>query len=312
MFPMVPVRLCLPALAAVCMAAQTVRVYSEFQRLDPKGEILAVDRSPKPREILSPAVVRNAHASFSVAVSVPKDKPFNLFLGQNPEQTFKPAVYKVGWEQRGAAWWPDRLTPLGLSSEDMVADAGPLQPGQTAVVYLLDLWVPAKAPVGRVRLEVQLNVGEEWIICPMEVRVTDTVSPGLTEPGAPLAPVTASAECTARETMRLYLCGGGKKEPEGPLTIRGLIRRNARQDAALARVLEARCTRDVLSAALLGMVAPQLEAAAWCQAPAFPAGQGAEWYLRVRDYLYRAADRGCKVDPAITPTITVTPVPKQP
>jgi hypothetical protein len=194
----------------------------------------------------------------------------------------------------------------------MVADAGPLQPGQTTVVYLLDLWVPTKTPVGRVRLEVQLNVGEEWIIYPMEVRVTDTVSPGLTEPGAPLAPVTASAESTARETLRLYLCGGGKKEPEGPLTIRSLIRRNARQDAALARMLEARCTKDVLSGALFSIAAPRAEAAAWCQTPAFPAGQGAEWYLRVRDYLHRAADRGCKVDPATTSTVTVSHVPKQP
>lgn len=312
MFPMGPVRLCLSALAAASLAAQTVQVYSEFQRLDPKGEILAVDKSPRPREILSPAVVRNAHASFFIAVTVPKDTPFYLFLGQNPENALKPAVYKVAWGQRGAAWWPDRLTPLGLSSEDMVADPGPLQPGQTAVVYLLDLWVPASTPVSRVRLEVQLNVGDEWIICPMEIRVTDPVSPGLTEPGAPLAPVTASAESTARETLRLYLCGGGKKEPEGPLTIRGLIRRNARQDAALARMLEARCGRDVLSAALLAAIAPQAQAGAWCQAPAFPSSQGAEWYLRVRDYLYRAADRGCKVDPATTSTVTVSPVPKQP
>jgi hypothetical protein len=31
--------------------------------------------------------------------------------------------------------------------------------------------------------------------------------------------------------------------------------------------------------------------AKWCQAPGGPPQLGAEWYLRVRDYLYRAAPK---------------------
>jgi len=57
---------------------QSLRVLSEFQRVDPFGDVVAVDRTVNPREILSPAVARNAFASFHVAVSVPEREPFEL------------------------------------------------------------------------------------------------------------------------------------------------------------------------------------------------------------------------------------------
>jgi len=310
MIRMVHLWLFVAALAGAPLAAQSIRVYSEFQRLDPQGKILALDKAPRPREILSPAVIRNAHACFQVAVDAPEDLPFSLFVGQNPENVLKSRVYKVSWTQRGGAWWPDRLTPLTISAEGAVADAGPRLPGQTIVAYLLDLWVPGNAPVERVRFELQLSVGVEWVIYPMEVRITAPVLPvGLT-PGSALAPIDAPADASAREMLRGYLCGGGKREPEGPPSIRGLIRRNARQDALLARSLEAKCGKDGLTAGLLAVLAPGVSAAAWCQAPAFPAGHGAEGYLCLRDYLYRLADRGCALEPGTKVTITVTPLPK--
>ena len=298
------------ALAGAPLAAQSIRVYSEFQRLDPKGEILAVDKAPRPREILSPALIRNAYACFQVAVDVPQGVAYSLFLGQNPEGVVKPTVYQVGWERRGAARWPDRLTPLSVSAEGKVADLGPRLPGQTTSVYLLDLWVPGSAPVERVRFELQLGVGQEWVVYPMELRIQAPVLPvGLT-PGSALAPIDAPADASAREMLRSYLCGGGKREPEGPPSIRGLIRRNARQDALLAHSLEATCGKDALTAGLVAVLAPGVQAASWCQTPAFPAGLGAEGYLPVRDYLYRLADRGCAVEPGAKVTVSVTPLPK--
>jgi len=298
------------ALAAAPLAAQSIRVYSEFQRLDPKGEILGVDKAPRPREILSPAVIRNAYASFHVAVDVPKNLPFSLFVGQNPENVLQPTLYKVGWTARGAAWWPDRLTPLTISADGKVADAGPLLPRQTTVAYLLDLWVPGEAPVERIRFELQLNVDQEWVIYPMEVRIQAPVLPVSLTPGSALAPLDAAADASAYEMLRSYLCGGGKREPEGPPSIRGIIRRNARQDVALARSLEAKCGKEALIPGLLGVLAPGAQPASWCLAPAFPAGHGAEGYLRVRDHLYRLADRGCAVEPEAKVTIAVTPAPK--
>src|SRR5437667_9059574 len=59
-------------IAAARLAPQTVNVYSEFLRVNPRGEILAADATPKPREILSPAVVRNGFASFQIVVRSPR------------------------------------------------------------------------------------------------------------------------------------------------------------------------------------------------------------------------------------------------
>src|ERR1039458_368408 len=56
---------------AAPLAAQSLQIYSEFQRIDPYGRIVPVDRSEYPREILSPELARNAPASFHVAGTLP-------------------------------------------------------------------------------------------------------------------------------------------------------------------------------------------------------------------------------------------------
>src|ERR1700735_5555602 len=50
----------------VPLAAQSVKIYSEVQRIDPFGQIVPIDRSDHPREILSPALLRNAHSTFHI------------------------------------------------------------------------------------------------------------------------------------------------------------------------------------------------------------------------------------------------------
>ena len=45
-------------MAASGLSGQGVDIYSEFQRVDPYGEIVAADRAPQPREILSQAGIR--------------------------------------------------------------------------------------------------------------------------------------------------------------------------------------------------------------------------------------------------------------
>jgi hypothetical protein len=293
-------------LAGAPLAAQSVKIYSEFQRLDPTGAIVAADKGARSREILSPAVIRNAWASFHVAVSVPEGVPYFLFLGQNPDGTLKPSIYRELYVRRGDAWIPDALKPLKISETGQVEDPVERRPGQSTIAYWLDLWVPAKTPAARMRLEAQLNVGEEWVVYPLEIRVLNPVLPALEGLMGPLAPVEASADASARESLRGSLCGAVKSEPEGPLTIRRLIRRNARQDMALARSMDAKCGKDVLMHGLLAFTAPGAELKAWCEAPAFPQGTGAEWYLRARDYLYRTTDRNCEV------TITITPLGRRP
>src|SRR5262245_30244076 len=130
------------------LAAQTLQVYSEFRRVDARGEILAADRAGKPREILSPAVVRNAFASFRVVASSPAGQPFTLYIGQNPDTVFQLTAYR---EILGPGGIPDRLEPVKLPyTYHYASRAEPISQS-----FWLDIWAPINAPVRRIRVEAQ-------------------------------------------------------------------------------------------------------------------------------------------------------------
>lgn len=281
-------RLLLPLILAVPGLAQSVRVYSEFERIDPFGNIVAADRAAAPREILSPALARNAWASFQVAVGVPQGRQVKVYIGQNPENSVKMDVYKAVFVKQANGWIPDGLEPLAVSGDAPVADAAPQVPGQTTIVYWLDLWVDGGAPVRRTRLEVQVDYGGGWIVYPLELRIQAARSPEPAGALQALAPLGAPSSDSALAAVEAYLCGPGAPGDTGPPTIRRMIRRNARQDVALARSLEAGLGKAEVMAGMLGAAGAR-DRGAWCKAPVTPPESGAEWYLRVRDFLYRKA-----------------------
>ena len=82
------------ALAATAAWAQSLEIYSEFQRVDPFGNIVPMDRALRPREILSPAVARNAFASFHIVVSVPPKESYFLYVLPNPLNACRVALYR--------------------------------------------------------------------------------------------------------------------------------------------------------------------------------------------------------------------------
>jgi len=266
--------------------AQSLRVYSEFQRIDPFGAVVAADRAERPREILSPALARSTYATFQVVVTVPAGGQFSLYVAQNPEDAVRVTAYLPTFVKLGNAWIPDGLEPLRLSETRQVLNPVRQVPGQTVTVVWLDLWVAPDAPVRRTRFEVQLFVGEQWIIYPMELRIIAPVVPAPRGPLEPLAPVEAPAARSAAGPLRTYACAATGSGEEGSLTVRALIRRNARQDVALARSLG----KAALPAEILGALGVT-DRAKWCQAPGGPPQLGAEWYLRVRDYVYRTATK---------------------
>lgn len=272
-------------------AAQPVelRIYSEFQRVDPFGRIVPADRAPRPREILSPAVARNGYASFLLAVTVPQGRPFRLFLGQNPDDVFKLTLYRARFARAADQWIPDELVRVLEPYDSLAQPAEASIPGQTTTVFWLDVWTPAQAPVRRVRLEAQLNVGDHWIIAPMEVRIQSARIPGHAPPNMALPPVTDPADQSAFGPLLSRLCNTVSRPAQSPRCIRSMIRRNAGQDMALAASLEARLGREEVRRRLFELAGAG-EPDAWCPQPQPPAGMGAEWYLRVRDYLLRAAE----------------------
>lgn len=224
---------------AVSLCATELRVYSEFARIDASGEVTA---PANPREILSPAIARNAFTSFQVVVQAAKGAHYTLYVSQNPPDAVRVTLYREAG---------DRLEQVAL----------PYQ-GEGTQVLWMDLWAERGAPVRRIKVEPQLEINNDWMVYPMEVRVMDA-----TAPDGPWLEGSA----TPPEVMQSFLCGTQlEPAPAGAPSIARLRFRNAQQDLALA----SRISKEGLRA-MFGIT---------CDAA--PPGE-AEWYLRIRDYLYR-------------------------
>jgi len=260
---------------------QSLRVLSEFQRVDPFGDVVPVDRTPQPREILSPGVARNAFASFHVVVTAPEREPFFVYVQTNPADVFQISLYKELYVKTENGWIPDALEPVKLPAFDTLPYLPLPIPGQNTVSYWMDIWVPAETTVQRVRLEVLLKIGRGWIEYPMEVRVMPAVAPTVQERQVAFPPATARAAAAVDGPFRNFLCNEREKGQEERLTVRRLIHRNAVQDLALARAAQGQDLR-----AELMRRSGVSDKKRWCQSPA-AATPGTEWFLRVRDAIYQ-------------------------
>jgi hypothetical protein len=276
---MFPIHLILLALAASLLPAQSLEVYSEFQRVDPFGRIVAADRAETPREILSPAVARNGFASFHVVVSVPPQTNYFLYVVSNPVNACRVALYRERFARTKDGWVPDLLSEVRrLPDFGAVPDPDEQIPGQNTRLYLLDIWIPPEAVAGRFRLEVQLKVGY-FLVKPLEIRVLDARipdrAPGLKGGGPRSMPgIEEPADASAATALAQYIAGEVSLPDEHPVTVRGIIRRNAVQDMALARLLDR------------NKAGPERMKERWSTL-AGSRPLGAERYLRIRDFLYK-------------------------
>lgn len=268
------------ALAFLCgsLHAQDVqlRIYSEFQRVDPFGKILDRDRAERPREILSPAVARNGYFSFHVALTAPAKSLYFLAVQMYPPKAFPWKLYEEKFVSDGKQWIPDTLKDLDAPYFGMIPDPDQNIPGQTTCVYLLDVWVPKETPVSGVRLEMLAKL-DYWRMSPMELRVPGATIADLS--GAPflglLPKVTEPADAAARVVFEAYQAGRTETTAGPPRNVRSVIWRNAVQDAALAGKLEGQVGKGALKKRLSDA----------------PAAMGAERYLRVRDLLIKEGSR---------------------
>jgi hypothetical protein len=282
--------------SSVAARAQDIRLYSEFERFDPFGEPVDADRDLNPREILSPAMARNGHLSLHVVITAPAGTNYLLYTGSNPPGILQVRLYREHFSRCGAAGYcPDWLTPQNTPAFGAIpeydADLTPAaRARQTARCYLLDIWAPPDTPPRRVRVEALLKVGT-WYVAPLEVRVVEpTVPDNVPSNSAPnvdadpasaenIASIDAPSSATAQLQLLRYLAGLPPQIPTELLRIRDFIQRNAAEDMLVARSLELR--KDVP-----GPRFAELNLLSWSRL-AHP-GLGAEWYLKVRDFLYRS------------------------
>jgi len=278
-----------------------VRIYSEFERFDPFGDPLPQDREISPREILSPAVARNGHLSVHVVVTAPEGANFFVYAGSNPPDILELKLYREYFTRCGRGYCPDWLAEQKSASFGSIPEvyrdpAHPELNRQTTRSYLLDIWARPDTPPRRVRVEALIKVGT-WIVAPMEVRIVAPAVPVPTvkNPGVPdtntsyrvtlsrtqieqvedIAPLEQPSSATAERQLLRYMAGLTPEIPPIILRVRDIIQRNAAEDMLLARALGQRSPRGF----------PELHLLAWW--PFLHPGMGAEWYLRVRDFLNR-------------------------
>jgi hypothetical protein len=250
----------------------SVQIYSEFQRIDPFGNILAADQSSHPREVLSPGVPHNAHVSFHVAVTVPPGENYFLFVVPNPLNACGVEMYREHFERRGDRWVPEDLEEIHRLPEfGAMPDPEQNIAGQNTRVYLLDLWIPKDAKPPGFRLEVQMKIGY-FMVRPLEVRILPARVPDLPMVVQQIAlpGPDASADAPAVQALNEFLAGGVASYEAHPLTLAGMVRRNAVQDMVLAGTVqnESKGLAEI-----------------WKNRPR---DEGAEEYLRIRDYIYRS------------------------
>jgi hypothetical protein len=252
--------------------AQEINIYSEFQRFDPFGRIVAQDREVRPREILSPAAPRNGHLTVHVVVTAPTGTNYFLYAGASPQDVLTIKIYREHFARCGEDFCPDLLTEQNSPSFGAMPESFRDNPDQNTRCYLFDIWIPPDVPPRRVRIEALLKVGI-WMVAPMEVRVIEPRVPDTS--GLPLAediaPLEAPSSATAQRQLLRHINGLPPEMPRATVRLRDFIQRNAAE--------------DMLVASSLGIRGPELNLMAW-NPFVFPE-LGAEWYLRTRDFIYR-------------------------
>lgn len=204
-------------------------------------------------------VVRNGFTSFQLVVQAAAGKHWQLHIGQNPENAVAVTLYRESGD--------------ALERVDLPVDS------EGTEIFWMDLWTAKSAPVQRIKVEPEIKIDDDWVIYPMEGRVTDAV----VQTEKPLEPALPE-----RDALRLSVCFSGAEaaQPESRLqySLAAMRRRNSEQDAILARTHAA--AEDLKKQFNVCAGAPPNDPNWYRQIRDYPPGNP-ESYLKVRDYLFR-------------------------
>ncbi len=235
-------------------------------------------------------MARNGHLSLHIVITGPAGSNYLLYTGSNPPDIIQVKLYREYFTPCGNGYCPDWLAEqnsptFGAIPEFRHDAAQPALDKQTTRCYLLDIWAPPGTPPRRVRVEALLKTGI-WQVAPLEVRIMAPIIPNAGPDAGPearndrvyaenIAPLGAPSSATAQIQLLRYLAGEPVQWPPRLLRVRDFIQRNAAEDMLVARSLQEDRSAPFSDLNLL----------AW--SPFASMGLGAEWYLRVRDFLYR-------------------------
>ena len=226
-----------------------------------------------------PQRVRVVSTSWSLC---PPKETYLLYVVPNPVNACRVALYKEHFVEDRPGWIPDTLMEVTrLPDFGVMPDPDDNIEGQNTRLYLLDLWIPPNADVARFRAGSAIEGG----------RLDRRADGGAGLAGAiprhrrggwrnsHLACRGTGGGLPGHGGRAEYVSGSPLRVGLRPTTLRGIIRRNAVQDMALAASLDpAIAGPDAVERRVIDLF--------WNNFRFVPHVFGAEWYLRVRDFLY--------------------------
>lgn len=167
---------------------QELRHFSEFQRPDPFGKVLAVDRqepSPVQNQGKSPSIVtlvgaRAGYISFQIAVLLPKEGAYSLGCdfedagGKIQIDLFKAWFHRL---KENGEYVPDALIPVSNPFQGILPDPENRIQGQIAQAFWVDLYLPAEAKPGRYQGKAFLRSGRKQQDLKIQITVLDAIIP---------------------------------------------------------------------------------------------------------------------------------------
>jgi hypothetical protein len=152
----------------VALLALSLQVLPEFQRPDPFGAVIDVDRVPA--AAAKPIVAaRGGYASFHLVVKLPAPGAYELAVQSRLQvEVFREWFHAMAAEKK---YIPDALVPVTLPYKSALPEPENRIPNQTAQAFWIDAWIPPNTAPGKYAVNATMRAGAETTTASVEVQV---------------------------------------------------------------------------------------------------------------------------------------------
>ena len=164
------------------LPAAELEARSEYERIDPFGAVLEVDRDAAPVRDSTGAVelraARGGYVSFRLAAILPEGGPYSLDVHWNTSG-IETDLFREWFHltPRDGHYYPDALVPVRMPYRSQLPEPDNKIEKQTAQSFWVDLWIPRDAKPGAYRGEARLDAEGKRIARPIRLTVLGPVIP---------------------------------------------------------------------------------------------------------------------------------------
>jgi hypothetical protein len=161
---------------SLCAQGAELRLWPEYLRTGPDGEVVAADRPAAASfSFQSIRVARGGYASLQVAVRLRSPGEYRLSAhAPLPAGVFREWYHRLGKDQ---AYYPDALVPVELPHLARLPDPDNRIGNQQVQAYWIDIWVPAATKPGEYTVTFRLESAEGNAETALPIRVLRSITP---------------------------------------------------------------------------------------------------------------------------------------